>query len=108
MYQMQSAPVKYMTREQYTEYYNNGTLYDTKFHEENIIKPVSTDMRPNEELQVLKGMERDFERLLEDCVEDLVAYEREVEPYGRLSKAFDYHQRTLENRINMTQEENQK
>ena len=36
-----------MTKEEYTEHYNNKTLYNTKFHSENILRPVSDKLIEN-------------------------------------------------------------
>ncbi len=94
-----------MSREQYTEYHNNGTLFDTKFHEECLIKPVSTDTRPNEEQHTLKRMEKEFQHLLEDCVEDALIHEKDVEPYSHMVKPFDFLERIQENKLYKTEED---
>lgn len=82
IYKFEKCPVNYMTREQYTEWHNNGTLFDTKFHEENIIKPRSKDLLDNIQQDRIKQLEKVFQSKMEDCVEDVLVFEKDIEPYS--------------------------
>jgi hypothetical protein len=47
-YKCEKEPVRLLTREEYTEYYNKKIFYNTKFHIENIVKPpAKLDLREN-------------------------------------------------------------
>jgi hypothetical protein len=51
----------YFSKEEYTEHYQKGLLYNTKFHEENILKPpVNIELRDNPNLHIIKRIEKEF------------------------------------------------
>lgn len=55
-YKCPKEPVRLLARQEYTDYYNNHTFYNTKFHEENIIRPGSTELRDNPNHALIKRL----------------------------------------------------
>jgi hypothetical protein len=73
-----------MTGEEYTHLYNDGTLRETKVHEEVLIAPRSTELRENHQMQTLKKLEREFKTHMEGKEEDRLIFEKDIEPYSKL------------------------
>lgn len=78
-YKFEKCNVDYMTKQEYTQLYQEGKLRDTKIHEENLIMPaVSTELRDNPQLRVLKRIEKDFKGKLEGSREDSLVFEKDI------------------------------
>ncbi len=73
-----------LTRQEYTDYYNNHTFYDTKFHEENIIHAGSTELRENPNFALIKRLEKEFKIELEVYQEEAISFEKDVQPYTQI------------------------